>query len=476
MFDDRSKKFANQYVNLEPIDVDRYIPFVGERMISALKWIAEPLQEKVWANVNSTCVGGGVAEMLQSMVPFAKGLGVDCRWFVIEGTSDFFTVTKKLHNLLQGVEQNISLEEIFHAYLETVHQNIDTSKVVGHLVTVHDPQPAAVVMSGNVYGQVLWRCHIDTSKANLRIWRFLLPYVNHFDGAIFTCREFVRSELQIPTYEISPCIDPLRAKNHRYDRAGALKVLGDLFNQHNIDPERPIFTAISRYDIHKNQKSIIEAFKRLRDQVAPRRKPLLILVGNFASDDPEGVEMYEKVLSYAGGDPDIHAWVNVRDNDRVVGALMAISCAFIHVATREGFGLVVSEAMWQGTPVIGSNVGGIRRQVINGQTGYIVEPTDIDRIARRMKSLLENDAEREIMSAAAVEQVRNNFLLPHLIQKHLLLMRYYLEIDNRMPDFRMNDLTFSEIKAALYGRTMWPISSDQLKRRIETIWDGLQRK
>ena len=121
MFDDQSKKFANQYVNLKPVDVDSYSPFVGERMISALKWIAEPLHEKVWANVNSTCVGGGVAEMLQSIVPFAKGLGVDCRWFVIEGSSDFFTVTKEFHNLLQGIEQNISLDEIFHAYLETVH-------------------------------------------------------------------------------------------------------------------------------------------------------------------------------------------------------------------------------------------------------------------------------------------------------------------------------------------------------------------
>jgi len=414
--------------------------------------------------------------MLQSIVPFAKGLGVDCRWFVIEGTSDFFTVTKKFHNLLQGVEQSISLDEIFHAYLETVSQNVETTKVVGNMVTIHDPQPAAAVMSGNIYGHVLWRCHIDTSQANLRIWRFLLPYINHFDGAIFTCPEFIRSELQIPTYEINPCIDPLRAKNHRYSRAEALGVLGDLFHQHNVDPDRPIFTAISRYDVHKNQQGVIEAFKRLRDRVVPRHKPLLILVGNYATDDPEGSEMYEQVRGWVDGDPDIHAWVNVPNNDQVVGALMALARAFVHVATREGFGLVVSEAMWQGTPVIGSNVGGIRKQVVNGQTGYIVHPTDVDRIALRMKSLLENDAEREAMSAAAVEQVRQHFLLPHLVRKHLLLMRYYLEIDNRVPDFRINDLTFSEIKAALYGRTMWPISSDQLKRRIETIWNGLRRR
>ena len=364
MFDDRSKKFHNQFVNLQPIDVEKYTPFVGERAINELKWLADPLHEKVWANVNSTCIGGGVAEMLQSIVPFAKGLGVDCRWFVIEGTNDFFTVTKKFHNLLQGVVQNISLDEIFHAYLETVHQNLSATKIVGHMVTIHDPQPAAVIMSGNVYGQVLWRCHIDTSEANLRIWRFLLPYINHYQGAIFTCPEFIRSELQIPTYEICPSIDPLRPKNHQYTRAEALDVMSDLFNEHNVDPDRPIILAISRYDVHKNQQTIVEAFKQLRQNLPSKVNPLLIMVGNFASDDPEGEEMYDQVKTWIDGDDSIHAWVNVKDNDKVVGALMALAHCFVHISTREGFGLVVSEAMWQGTPVIGSNVGGIKKQVV----------------------------------------------------------------------------------------------------------------
>ena len=476
MFDDRSKKFHNQYVNLDPINVEAYVPFVGPRAISELQWLAEPLAEKVWANVNSTCVGGGVAEILQSIVPFAKGLGVDCRWFVIEGTNDFFTVTKKFHNLLQGVEQEIHLEEIFHAYLDTVHQNVEATKIVGHMVTIHDPQPAAAIMSGNVYGQVLWRCHIDTSRANLRIWRFLLPYINHFQGAIFTCPEFIRSELQIPTYEINPCIDPLKPKNHQYSREQALKVLANLFQEHKVDPDRPIVAAISRYDIHKNQKSIIEAFKLLKQNLSNKINPLLILVGNFATDDPEGAQMYETVRGWVDGTPDVHVWVNVKNNDQVVGALMALARCFVHVATREGFGLVVSEAMWQGTPVIGSNVGGIKKQIVNGQTGYIVDPRDTAQIASRMKSLLENEEEAEAMGAAAIEHVRETFLLPHLIKNHLILMRYYLEIDNKVPDFRINDMTFSEIKAALYGRTMWPISSDHLKKRIETIWDGLQRR
>jgi trehalose synthase len=155
MFDDQSRKYKNQFVPLDAIDVDTYKPFVGDKFIEELKWLAAPLKNKVWANVNSTFVGGGVAEMLQSIVPFAKGLGINCRWFVIEGTNEFFTVTKKFHNLLQGVKDDISMSEIFHAYLETVQQNLEETKVLAHMVVIHDPQPAAAIMSGNIYGHIL---------------------------------------------------------------------------------------------------------------------------------------------------------------------------------------------------------------------------------------------------------------------------------------------------------------------------------
>ncbi len=475
MFDDRSRKYSNQYVPLEPIDVGLYEPFIGKEKLDHIRFLAEPLARKVWANVNSTFVGGGVAEMLQSVLPFARGLGIDARWFVIEGSDEFFTVTKKFHNLLQGVDQDITLREIFHAYLDTIDENTQEVKVVGHMVTVHDPQPAAMIMNGNVYGHIFWRCHIDTSSASRRIWRFLLPYINQFEGAIFTSDKFVRENVQVPTYEINPSIDPLRSKNKLRTREEALKVLGGLFNEHNIDPERPIVAAVSRYDVHKNQKRIIEAFKLLKKELAKGVNPVLIMVGNSATDDPEGMTMYEEIKRSAEGEKDIHLLLNVENNDAVVGSILAIAECFVHVSTKEGFGLVVSEALWQGTPVVGSKVGGIMKQVMHGHNGFLVGPHETAEIARAIKSILEDRPLRETMARHGREMVQQHYLLPTMLERQLMLMRYCLEIDNKIPPFRMNKLTYKEITQALYGRTVWPFSTDDLKKRIEAIWEGLER-
>jgi len=474
MFDDRSRKYKNQYVPLEPIDVSLYEPFIGKEALDDIAFLAKPLRNKIWANVNSTFVGGGVAEMLQSVIPFARGLGIDARWFVIEGNEEFFIVTKKFHNLLQGVDQQISLTEIFHAYLDAIDENTRHVRVVGHMVTVHDPQPAAVIMSGNIYGHILWRCHIDTSSASRRIWRFLLPYINQYHGAIFTAPEFAKNNLQIPIYEISPSIDPLRKKNRHRSREEALKALEDIFSEHNIDPQRSIILAVSRYDIHKNQKGIIESFKLMKKHIAKDKHPILIILGNSATDDPEGDRMYHEIKTAAGDDKDIYLLLNVKNNDEVVGSLMAIADCFVHISTKEGFGLVVSEAMWQGVPVIGSKVGGIQKQVVNGVNGFLVDPHEYKEIARAMKALLEDKNLRKTYGKNARHHVRQHFLLPHMVRKDLLLMRYYLEIDNKIPEFRMNRLTYKEITQALYGRTVWPFSTNDLKKRIEAIWEGLE--
>lgn len=475
MFDDRSRKYKNQYVPLDPVNVDLYEEFIGKEFLDDLKFLAEPLERKVWANVNSTFIGGGVAEMLQSVVPFAKGLGIDARWFVIEGSDEFFSVTKKFHNLLQGVDQEITLREIFHAYLDTIDENTKGVRVVGHMVTIHDPQPAAIIMNGNIYGHILWRCHIDTSNASTRIWRFLMPYINQYEGATFTSREFIRSDVQIPTYEISPAIDPLRPKNRFRTKKDAKKTLELILNEHNIDPDRPIIAAISRYDIHKNQKTIIEAFKALKGNLSKKQNPILIIMGNSASDDSEGTKTYEDIKQAAEGEKDIHLLINEENNDEIVGALLTLAECFVHVSTKEGFGLVVSEAMWQGTPVVGSKVGGIKKQVINGHNGFLVEPHDYAGVARAVKSILEDKTLKETLSRNAKETVRQHFLLPHMIYKELLLMRYHLEIDNKVPAFRINKLTYKEIIQALYGRTVWPFSTDDLKERIEIIWEGLEK-
>ena len=475
MFDDRSREYKNQYVPLKPIDISLYEPFVGKETIDEIKFFAKPLYKKVWANVNSTFVGGGVAEMLQSVLPFARGLGIDARWFVVEGTDEFFTVTKKFHNLLQGVDQPITLQEIFHAYLDNIDENTKNVRVVGHMVTVHDPQPAAIIMNGNVYGHILWRCHIDTSSASRRIWRFLLPYINQYEGAIFTCPDFARNNLQVPTYEISPSIDPLRKKNIHRSRKQALAVLEDVFNEHNIDPNRPIVAAISRYDIHKNQQGIIESFKEMKKHVAKDLHPILVIMGNSASDDPEGSKIYEDIKRAAKDDKDIYLLLNIENNDEVVGSLMSIADCFVHISTKEGFGLVVTEAMWQGTPVIGSKIGGIPKQIINKVNGFLVGPQEYGDVAKAMQAIIEDKTLRQDFGENARQHVRQHFLLPHMVYKELILMRYYLEIDNKIPEFRMNQLTYKEISQALYGRTVWPFSTNDLKKRVEVIWEGLER-
>lgn len=425
--------------------IEDYEPYIGKKKIEEIKYLASSVEGKGWTNLNSTLIGGGVAEILRSAIPLARGLGIDATWHVIRGHDKFFHVTKKFHNMLQGVHQSITLEEIFGAYLETINDNARNTFIASDLVVIHDPQPAALIMNGMIYGNMLWRCHIDTSNPDPIVWRFLLPYINHTGGAIFTMKEFVGPGLQIPIYEITPSIDPLAKKNHQYTEEESLEVLKDLFHSFNIDPERPIIAAVSRYDIHKNQKTIIEAFKLFKKHSRMKKPPYLIFLGNTATDDPEGGQVLEDLKELANGHPDIIFWVNVKDNDRVVGALMSLARVFVHSSTREGFGLVVSEAMWQGTPVIGSRVGGITRQVVSDKTGYLVNPMDKGMIAEYMRRALENPEETQALGKNAREHVRDNFLLPDHLKKYIVLLQHYTGVNLETPKFRINELTYSEL-------------------------------
>lgn len=422
-----------------------FLDFIGQQRVDELKNLASQVEGKGWTNVNSTLIGGGVAEILQSAVPLAIGLGIDAHWYVIKGNENFFQVTKKFHNMLQGIDLPITLEEIFEAYLHTIDENAKNTFIASDLVVIHDPQPAAMVMNGLIFGNILWRCHIDTSSPNEIIWRFLLPYINNCAGAIFTIPEFIGPGLQVPLYQIYPCINPLAEKNKQRNTKEALSILSSLFNEHNIDPERPIIAAVSRYDIHKNQATIIRAFQKYKEQFNPDPAPYLIFLGNTASDDPEGEEMLNKLKEMAGKDPDIRFWVNVENNNQVVGSLMHLARMFIHVSTREGFGLVVTEAMWQGTPVIGSKVGGINKQVVDGKTGYIVDPLDVDSIVKKIEYLLSHPEQAHIMGEEGRNHIRNNFLIPELVRRYLVLIQYYSGVLKEPPSFRLDDLSYSEL-------------------------------
>lgn len=440
MFHDQSEKYLEKQPPFQAIDLSHYREAVGFNKIESLRKLAAPLENKIWAHVNSTYEGGGVAEMLKSLVPLAKGLGINAQWHCMEAhTEDFFFVTKKFHDLIQGVEQPFSVEELHGVYIDNAVKNFENYYVKADMTIVHDPQPCATSVFGNYEGPKLWRCHIDTTSANKLIWNFFLPFINHYDGAIFTDKRFVKHGVRKPVYGISPSIDPLSRKNKQLTENEAQRILEPLFNKHNIDGDRPIVLAVSRYDIHKNQATIIKAFKEIKeDKELQKKKPILVMVGNTATDDPDGLAMYGQIMEERDNDTDIFLLMNIENNDENIGALMRLANQFVHVSTKEGFGLVVTEALWQGTPVIGSNVGGISQQVIENETGFLVEPFDIDQIKKKMKYLLLHPEVAEGIGKNAIEHVRENFLLPSLLEKYLMLMRYYIGIDKNAPYFKIS--------------------------------------
>jgi trehalose synthase len=430
MYDDQSEKYKKHYGELKPVDIDKYMLIIGAREVEEIKRLSGLLQGKTWCHVNSTFEGGGVAEMIKSVVPIAKGLGINCKWYSIEGNENFYSITKRFHNIIQGLEQQFTIEDLLETYLETNKKNFENKRIVSDMTVVHDPQPCASIVHGNYEGKMIWRCHIDTSEANEMIWNFLLPYINNYDGSIFSQRNFVRQGIKKPVYQIAPAIDPLTAKNRQRSEKEGYDALSAFWSKYHIDPDRPIILAVSRYDVHKNQDTIIKTFLKLKkDKTIRNLRPILILVGNSATDDPEGMEMYRKIKEDANNDPDIYTLLNIENNDEYIGALMRVAKIFVHISTKEGFGLVVTEALWQGTPVIGSNVGGIKLQVINGKTGYLVSPHDVNSIVTFMKYLLTNRDEREKLGYNAIEYVRENFLVTTLIKKYLILMRFLLGID-----------------------------------------------
>jgi len=439
MFHDQSEKYLKEAPPFEAAKLEDYQEAIGFNKLEKLKQLALPLENKVWAHVNSTYVGGGVAEMLKSLVPLAKGVGINAQWHCFEAhTEDFFYITKKFHDLIQGVEQPFDVDELHGVYIDNSIKNFENYYVKADLTIVHDPQPCATSVFGNYEGPKLWRCHIDTTSANKLIWNFFLPFINHYDGAIFTDKNFVKTGVRKPVYKVAPSIDPTSPKNKQLSESEARRILDPLFNKHNIDADRPIVLAVSRYDIHKNQATIIKAFKEIKkDKELQKKKPILVMVGNTATDDPDGLAMYGQMMEERENDTDIFLLMNIENNDENIGALMRVANQFVHISTKEGFGLVVTEALWQGTPVIGSNVGGISQQVINDETGFLVEPFDIDQIKKKMKYMLLNPKESRMIGKQGMEHVRENFLLPSLLEKYMVLMRYYLGIDKNQPYFKI---------------------------------------
>jgi trehalose synthase len=387
--------------------IEDYIPIVGQSVIDDLRLVARKLNGKVIQHINSTPVGGGVAEILIRMVPLLNELGVDSRWDVIKGGEQFFEVTKKFHNLLHGRKDEL-VDRDFDVFLETSEKNISEVSTHGDIVFVHDPQPIVLVKkkSGNKW---IWRCHIDVSDPDKRVWKFLTEFVSRYDAAVFSAPSFSR-KLSIRQFLISPSIDPLSDKNKELPE----EVIDGVLAKHGISKDKPIITQISRFDRLKDPLGVIEAFV----QVKKYHDCQLVLAGGTATDDPEGAKVLAEVMEKSANNPDIHILL-LPQNDVEVNALQRASTIVVQKSIREGFGLTVAEALWKAKPVVASNVGGIPLQVRHKYSGLLCYSAEGAAFA--IKQLLSSPDYARQLGLNGREHIRNNFLITRHVRDYLLL-------------------------------------------------------
>ena len=394
--------------------LQRYAEVVGEDVIEHLRQLSASLRGRRVVHVNSTRVGGGVAEILYKMVPLMRELGLDAAWEVIGGNPDFFQCTKSFHNALQGDKVFIPAA-LLQNYEETNARNAETLAPVlndAELVVVHDPQPAALISHfPNRKGKWIWRCHIDLSRPYRPVWRYLRKFISQYDASIFSLSTFAQP-LPHPIYLIAPSIDPLNDKNVELDEEEVNSVRAKL----GIDANRPMILQVSRYDRFKDPLGVIEAYK-LAKKFIPRLQ--LVLAGGEATDDPEGAIVLNEVRAASIDDPDIHVLLLPAEAHRTINALQRMTDIVLQKSTKEGFGLTVTEALWKNKPVIGGNTGGIRLQVINHHTGFLVDTPE--GAALRIRYLYKHRELINEMGRKARRLVTENFLVTRDIREHLTL-------------------------------------------------------
>ena len=404
-----------EVVGLGEKRLEDYAQLVGEEEIERIEEKAERLEGVRVAHVNSTAFGGGVAEILRSMVPLMRGAGLDAHWYVIEGSREFFEITKKMHNALQGDRGLELTEDMVELYLEVNRENASELELDHHVVVVHDPQPAPLVEFCERAGRWVWRCHIDLSSPNEEFWRFLRDFVEKYERYVFHSEEYVRPELdERKVVVMPPSIDPLSEKNREMEWSEVVSVL----ERYDIDPDRPILTQVGRFDPWKGVFDTVEVYRRVKERMGGVQ---LVLVASMARDDPEGWVYYEKVLRRIGEDYDVHVLTDlIGVGAREVNAVQRASTVVLQMSTREGFGLAVAEAMWKGRPVVGRRVGGIKLQVEDGASGFLVEGVEdaIDRVLL----LLRNRELREEMGRRARERVARRFLMTAHLERYLDLL------------------------------------------------------
>ncbi|MBI5576685.1 MAG: glycosyltransferase [Deltaproteobacteria bacterium] len=391
-----------------------YEPIVGSSVVGQLRRLGEKLAGQRIVHVNSTREGGGVAEILDWMIPHMQDVGVDASWEVIHGTRRFFEITKAIHNGLQGKPVDIPKKD-WRTYQEENETNAERLRPLlaeADFVVIHDPQPAFLLkLCSNRKGKWIWRAHIDISHPFRPVWKVLRTYVDKYDASIFSMAQFAQ-HLPIPQFLIPPSINPLSEKNRDLTPAELESVRAEF----RLDPERPLLVQISRFDRFKDPVGVIRAYRLVRN-VAPVQ---LVLAGGGATDDPEGKAVFDDVMEAANGDPDIHVLLLPSDAHKTVNALQRLAEIVLQKSTREGFGLTVTEGLWKGKPVIGGDVGGIRIQVTNYQTGFLVNTPE--GAAHRIRYLLHHRDRMKEMGERGREFVRENFLLTRNLRDYLALM------------------------------------------------------
>ncbi len=388
-----------------------YVDVVGPYIIEELTTLASHAGSRSIQMVNSTAVGGGVAEMLHRVVPLLRELGIQVEWKVIEGNERFFEVTKSFHNALQGNPLKLT-EEDFQTYLDCNEGNARNLHLDSDLVVIHDPQPAALISwNRNPRSRWVWRCHIDMSHPNPQVWGFLRPYVERYDAAIFSSALF-SPELSIPQFRFFPAIDPLDDKNRPLDDA----YVASVFERYAVPRDKPVVTQISRYDPWKDPMGVIRAFKMARKYVDCR----LLLVGDKAADDPESDKIVARVRAEAGDDPDIHILLFSPSIATEINAFQCGSDVILQKSIREGFALTVSEALWKKRPVVGGAVGGIPAQIIDGYTGILVHSVEGASLA--IRSLLHRPEAARRLGENGFQRVKDEFLITKNLKRYILLL------------------------------------------------------
>ncbi len=398
-----------------------YRDIVGDKVITEIFKTARPLYGKRVIHINSTFYGGGVAEMLNSLVPLMNDVGLDAGWRIIRGAPEFFSITKKFHNALQG--DNVNLSEIKKQLYVEINKDFAYYTHINHdCVVIHDPQPLPLINFYKKRQPWIWRGHIDLSHPNPELWHFLKGFILKYDAAIIS-HDAYKNDLPLEYKIIHPAIDPLTSKNMEMSD----KEVHENFERFQIKNTKPIITQISRFDKWKDPLGVLEVYKLVRKEIDCR----LILCGSMATDDPEGIEIYEQVKEQAAdlvetGD----VMLLTLESNYLVNALQRASSVIVQKSLREGFGLTVTEAMWKETPVVASNVGGITLQIEDGTTGFLVEPTDIRTFAERIIYLLNNPEKARNIGRQAKESVRKKFLITRILKDYLDLFNNLLVYPN----------------------------------------------